>query len=250
MASADIKEVDCDQIVTKASNIAKKADQMQKAIGLAFKEINSMRENWFGTSYDNFIVNVVNITIPDLNKLFEIVVSDIPHEIYAKAKSYSVMSEYSLSASFTEQVATTLTNLIPTKRGAIFRFRENEVKSNQKQININFQDAENFANDAKSEAQSLEDVWKSISGDTNIQELKSAFDKVIKIIQKLTKTLDSYVSASTLKVNAGETVQGAMEAAPKVAANALDAVEDAAQSAINKIEADANQTWKNLTGKN
>ena len=188
--------------------------------------------------------------LPDLNKLFEIVVSDIPHEIYAKAKSYSVMSEYSLSASFTEQVATTLTNLIPTKRGAIFRFRENEVKSNQKQININFQDAENFANDAKSEAQSLEDVWKSISGDTNIQELKSAFDKVIKIIQKLTKTLDSYVSASTLKVNAGETVQGAMEAAPKVAANALDAVEDAAQSAINKIEADANQTWKNLTGKN
>ena len=35
MATADIKEIDCDQIVTKASNIAKKADQMHRAIELA-----------------------------------------------------------------------------------------------------------------------------------------------------------------------------------------------------------------------
>ena len=250
MATADIKEIDCDQIVTKASNIAKKADQMQRAIELAFKEINSMRENWFGTSYDNFIVNVVNITIPDLNKLFETTVSTIPHEIYAKAKSFAIANEYSLSASFSEQVITTLTDLITTKKGATFRFRDNEVKVNQKQINIHFQDAENFANDAKSEAQSLEDVWKSISGDTNIQELKSAFDKVIKIIKKLSKALDNYISTNSLRVNAIEGTAEAFEATGKVAANAIDSAEEAVQSAVNKMQADANQTWKNLTGKN
>ena len=85
---ADIKEIDYDQIIVKASQIASAANEMQTNIKDAFTKIDSMRENWFGNSYDNFI-NVVNMSIPGLNKIFEVTVSDIPHEIAAKAKSYA-----------------------------------------------------------------------------------------------------------------------------------------------------------------
>lgn len=69
-----------------------------------------MRENWFGNSYDNFI-NVVNMSIPGLNKIFEVTVSDIPHEIAAKAKSYAASNQSSTSSSLTEQIALILNDV-------------------------------------------------------------------------------------------------------------------------------------------
>ena len=247
--ATDIKEIDYDQIITKASNIAKKADQMQQSVKLAFDEINSMRENWFGNSYDNFI-DTVNLSVINLNKLFETTVSDIPHEIAAKAKSYAASNQSTVSSSFSEQMALTLKDLDRTNKGTKLRFRDSEVKSDQKQININFQDAQNFAKDARTEALSLEDVWKSISGDTNIQELKSAFDRVYAILDKLAKALDNQISAQAGVIDALEGAAATVKGAGEVAANAVDSAAEAAQSAVNKIQQSASQTWTNLTGKN
>ena len=249
MATADIKEIDYDQIVAKASNIAKKADQMQKAVQLAFKEINQMRENWFGLSYDNFI-NTVNKTIKDLNKLFETTVSDIPHEIAAKAKSYATANDATISTGLSEQTAIILQDFIPTNKGTKLRFRETEVRSDQKQININFQDAQTFAQNARAEASSLEDVWKSGAGDTNIQELKDAFDKVIKILEGLDKSLDNFIEAQAGRINRREAQINAVESIKDVIANAIDAAQDEVQSAVNKMKQDAAQSWKNELGRN
>lgn len=49
---ADIKEIDYDQIIVKASQIASAANDMQTAVKAAFQKIDTMRENWFGNSYD------------------------------------------------------------------------------------------------------------------------------------------------------------------------------------------------------
>lgn len=78
MAGTDIKEIDYDQIIVKASQIANSANDMQNAIKGAFAEIQQMSDVWFGNSYDNFI-NVVNMAIPGLNKVFTVTVRVIYH---------------------------------------------------------------------------------------------------------------------------------------------------------------------------
>ena len=150
---ADIKEIDYDQIIVKASQIASAANEMQTNIKDAFTKIDSMRENWFGNSYDNFI-NVVNMSIPGLNKIFEVTVSDIPHEIAAKAKSYAASNQSSTSSSLTEQIALILNDVSKTNKGAKLRFRTANVQSDQKAIESKFKSAKSAAEKASSTASS------------------------------------------------------------------------------------------------
>ena len=239
---ADIKEIDYDQIIVKASQIASAANEMQTNIKDAFTKIDSMRENWFGNSYDNFI-NVVNMSIPGLNKIFEVTVSDIPHEIAAKAKSYAASNQSSTSSSLTEQIALILNDVSKTNKGAKLRFRTANVQSDQKAIESKFKSAKSAAEKASSTASSLESVWNSISGDSNIRELKAAFKRLDTILDSLSSALDNTIEAL-------EGAANAVEAAGDVVSDAVDAAKDLGSQAINKIQETASDVWTNLTGKN
>lgn len=246
---ADIKEIDYDQIIVKASQIASAANEMQTNIKDAFTKIDSMRENWFGNSYDNFI-NVVNMSIPGLNKIFEVTVSDIPHEIAAKVKSYAASNQSSTSSSLTEQIALILNDVSKTNKGAKLRFRTANVQSDQKAIESKFKSAKSAAEKASSTASSLESVWNSISGDSNIRELKAAFKRLDTILDSLSSALDNQITAQTNTIEALEGAANAVEAAGDVVSDAVDAAKDLGSQAINKIQETASDVWTNLTGKN
>jgi len=246
---ADIKEIDYDQIIVKASQIASAANDMQTAVKAAFQKIDTMRENWFGNSYDNFI-NVVNMSIPGLNKIFEVTVSDIPHEIAAKAKSYAASNQSSTSSSLTEQIALILNDVSKTNKGAKLRFRTANVQADQKSIESKFKEAKSAAEKASSTASSLESVWDSISGDSNIRELKAAFKRLDIILDSLGSALDNQITAQTNTIELLEGAANTVEAAGDVMSDAVDAAKDLGTQAINKIQETASDVWTNLTGKN
>ena len=246
---ADIKEIDYDQIIVKASQIASAANDMQTAVKAAFQKIDTMRENWFGNSYDNFI-NVVNMSIPGLNKIFEVTVSDIPHEIAAKAKSYAASNQLSTSSSLTEQIALILNDVSKTNKGAKLRFRTANVQADQKSIESKFKEAKSAAEKASSTASSLESVWSSISGDSNIRELKAAFKRLDNILDSLGSALDNQITAQTNTIELLEGAANTVEAAGDVMSDAVDAAKDLGTQAINKIQETASDVWTNLTGKN
>lgn len=246
---ADIKEIDYDQIIVKASQIASAANEMQNAVKTAFKKIESMSDNWFGNSYDNFI-NVVNMSITGLNKIFEITVSDIPHEIAAKAKSYAASNQASTSSSLTEQIAVILSDLPKTNKGAKLRFRTASVQADQKQIESKFEDAKTSADKASQIADSLEGDWNSISGDSNIKELKAAFKKVNNTIEIISKALSSTITEQANTIENAENLANAIEAAQKAKEERAEQVQEFAQNLKDKIQESRDQTWKNLLGRN
>lgn len=246
---ADIKEVDYDQIINKASQIASSANDMQNAVKEAFQKIESMSSNWFGQSYDNFI-DTVNLSVSGLSKLFETAVSDIPHEVAAKAKSYASSNQASVGTSFNEQTAIILNELPKTNKGSKLRFRSSEVSSDQQSIKSKFEEAKTAADKALSTSTSLETDWQSISGDTNIRELKDAFTRVKTILDNLSNALDGQISAQATTIETLETAANAVKAAQDVAENAVDAAKDAATNAVNFIQQSASDLWTNLTGKN
>lgn len=246
---SDIKEVDYDEIINKASKIAQEANEMQNNIKDAFSKIEAMSNHWFGFSYDQFI-EVVNMSTQPLTQIFEISVSDIPHEIAAKAKSYAAGNQTNVGVSFSEQTAIILNELPKTNKGSKLRFQDAEVRADQSAIKAKFEAAKNSAEQAKSTSESLSSAWQSISGDTNIRELKSAFGRVIKIVENLCRSLDNNITQQANSINALETVMDAVQAAPKVVDNAIDAVQDAATNLANQVQESASQLWTNLTGKN
>ena len=246
---AKITEIDYDQMIQKASNIASTADAMQKSIQSAMQKVDSMRNNWFGNSYDIF-VDAVNMCLQPLNDIFFTTVSEIPHEIAAKAKSYAKANQTDVSASMAEQEAITLTELTRTNKGSKVRFQSSEVTATQGEIKSKFEEAANSAEKASSISDSLSADWDSISGDSNIKELKAAFGKLKLLIDALTSKLDSQVTAQASSIEAIETAANAVEAVVKIKEDAVDAAKDAATNATNAINDSANQIWKNLLGKN
>ena len=249
MAGTDIKEIDYDQIIVKASQIANSANDMQNAIKGAFAEIQQMSDVWFGNSYDNFI-NVVNMAIPGLNKVFTVTVSDIPHEIAAKARSYAAANQSSTSSSLSDQIAIILSDVPKTNKGAKLRFRSANVRACQKAIESRFKEATAASDRASSTASSLEADWNSISGDTNIRELKDAFKRVNTILESLRDALDNQITAQATTIEALEGAADAVEAAKDFAGEVVDGAKDMAKTAVNKIQETASDVWTNLTGGN
>ena len=103
---------------------------------------------------------------------------------------------------------------------------------------------------ASSTASSLESVWNSISGDSNIRELKAAFKRLDTILDSLSSALDNQITAQTNTIEALEGAANAVEAAGDVVSDAVDAAKDLGSQAINKIQETASDVWTNLTGKN
>lgn len=246
---ADIKEIDYDEIIATATMIANSANNMQNAIQEGFRKIGAMSQNWYGNSYDNF-VDVVNMSINGLNKLFETTVSDIPHEIAAKAKSYAASNQASVNRSLVEQTALMLAEVEKTNKGSKLRFKSTEVSADQEAIKSKFEDAMSDAGKASDSAESLTEVWKSISGDTNIQELKDAFARVMIILSQLSGALDRQISSQKNTIDALEGAANAVSAAKDVVSDAVDNAVDFGANVINNIQESASEVWTNLTGKN
>lgn len=246
---ADIKEIDYDQMITKASNIASAADDMQKSVKEAFQKIQEMSDSWFGQSYDNFI-DTVNMSVTGLNNLFETSVSDIPHEIAAKAKSYASANQATVGASFSEQIALILSELSKTNKGSKLRFRSSEIANYQTQIKTKFENANSCADKALGIAESLSSDWQSISGDSNIMELKVAFNSVKSILSKLSTALDSQITAQSNTIEALENAANNIAAAKEVTEDIIDGAKEFASSKVAQIQQSASDLWTNLTGKN
>ena len=241
---ANIKEIDYDQMINKASRIASAANDMQRAVKQAFDRITHMSSDWSGASYDQFAI-VVNTAVPSLNKLFETSVSDIPHEIVAKAKSYAASTQTTVGASFSENTVLMLPEISKTNKGSKFRFLSDKVSADQAAIKSFFEKAKNAADNAKTISQSLKSDWQSISGDNNIYELIAAFKRINMILDNLSKALDQQISAQEFKISATEAASNAAEKVKDVADDAVDAAKQAAAAAtdaINQSVAD----WKSF----
>lgn len=242
---ADIKKVNWDKLIEGASNIASTANEMQKNIKSAFKQLEELRNSWNGNRYDLFVTSV-NQADQGLNTLFSTTVSKIPHEIAAKAKSYASLNSEKAKA-FNEQTAIILEEIPKTSKGSEFRFRSAEVKSAEQSIKSKFTSAENNADKAISIANSLKGDWDSISGDENIYDLIAAFKKVKNIISSISRSLTGTITTTEQEISLKETAIAAGDAvkgvADQIGENASKAI-DTANDAMRQAAAD----WRSLLG--
>lgn len=246
---AKIKQVDYDQMINKASQIANAANDMQNAVKDAYKRMQDMSQNWFGQSYDRFIMGV-NGSIEAFNSIFEVTVSDIPHEIAAKAKSYAKVNQGEVTASLNEQIAIILSEIPLTNKGTMLRWESDGVAADQQAIKSKFESAKSAADKASSIASSLESDWQSISGDTNIAELKKAFKELKDNIDALASALDGAIRTQEASVSSTETAINAVKAAKNVVTGAIESTQQAAKDFSTKAQQAADQWEKNMLGKN
>lgn len=246
---AKIEEIDYDQIIAKASAIARFANHMQEEVKKAFQEIEQMRENWFGYSYDNFI-NTVNMSVNGFNKIFEVTVSDIPHEIAAKARSYAAANQTTVSNSLVEQTALMLTDLERTNKGSKLRFRTEEVETHRTNIKKYFDNAKEYANQAKQQAEDLNEDWRSISGDTNIAELRLHFSNLNVAVSRIENALDIQVNSQASTIEMIENATNMVKSAKENVSDFVEGVENLGENIKAGIENAKEDLWTNLMGKN
>lgn len=231
---ANIRNINFNAMINKASNIAAAWNEMQRAVKQAFERIAQMSSDWNGGSYDRF-VETVNRAVPSLNNLFHTVVSDIPHEIAAKAKAYAASTQTPASASFSEATVLIINEVSKTNRDGEFRFLSDKVASDQTAIKGFFDKARQSAERAKAVCQSLKSDWDSVSGDTNIYDLIAAFKKLDLLLVEFSSALDQQIAVQELKINAAETAASAAEKVNDIKDDAVDAAKQAAAAATDAI---------------
>lgn len=251
---AEVRDVGVNELITGASEVARLANEMQTSIQISYNTIISMSDSWFGRSYDNYATAANFSAKFFFNNLFTNVVSDVPHEIAAKAKSYAIHHQEEITATFNEQIAIILPEIPLTNKGGHVRFLSEGVTTAQSAIKKNFDDAINSANAARSKSEGMRSDWQSIAGDTNVEELVNGFSKVVSALEELKSLLDKAISDQAASTEFAENTINFVESLPRMAAEGVDAAQDSLNNFISSVAEGASQTWeqfkKDVTGTN
>ena len=251
---SEVIDVGINELISSASKVARLANEMQTSIQIAYNTIISMSDSWFGRSYDNY-ATAANLTAKVFfNDLFTNLVSDVPHEIAAKAKTYAVHHQEEITSTFTDQIAIILPEIPLTNKGGHIRFISEDVTTSQSAIKKNFDDAIASANSAKDISGNMDSDWQSIAGATNVSELISGFNKVVSALELLKSLLDKAISDQAASTEFAENTINFLESIPQMAAEGMDVAQDSFNNFINSVAEGASQTWeqfkKDVTGTN
>lgn len=262
---AKIDEINFDELTENASAIALHGDMMQGSIKLAIQEIDNMRNVWFGNSYDLFVANVNLITygltglltggnassqFDSLNVLIKTIVSDIPYELYDKARSYAHTQYKAITASFSDKEPVVLPYLYPTDKGSELRFWSADVETAKTNIYTYLTNASDEISTCKSLAFQCETSWQSISGEININALKNALDRVQEKIDNIRSELNKAITDQANAIEAIEKAAEEIKSFANVVTPGIDSGLENLMGFSQMADEAATKLWKNLTGRN
>ena len=238
-------DVDYDDMVKKANNIATYASIVNKDICNVYQEIKEMKNVWYGASYDRF-VNTSNYFIPDLDKLFRFIVTEGPAELAAKAVSYA-RGDLSTVNHTGNKSPKKIENVPLSNKAPKLRFQPQNISSAREQMERNFSEAEQECDTIVHILDSVE--WESVAASSTKSKMKTSINNVKSIIGKIRQAMSTIITQQTTTINAIEGAAEAVEAGKDIILDMISDKWQNAQQTIQEIGENAHNTWRSMTGK-
>lgn len=187
MSNPRINDVDFNEMASKAKNIREDAKNVNTQLEKLYKAIEDMYAVWYGLSYTN-LVRAFNDIISQINKLLDVIVTDIPTYLERQANSYAQPNIGANITSVTEEMPD---HIVPVPdhddMKNQYRFLADEVDTIKTNVIT-------YLTDAKSYMDKIERTYRSIPWDT--MGAKVEFEDVFnKLKPNIVKSLDNVQSA-------------------------------------------------------
>ena len=196
---AKIENVDYERIPGQASQMRSEGQALNTELTTAYESINNMRNFWFGQRY-NSIVESFNKIVPDINELLKLVVSEFPYALEIIANNYS-QADKGANVTSAQNTAPKLINDIMLSTTPGLRFKSEEVKGIQAEVEKNFDNAKDKMNTIESIYRQIQ--WESEASqafETKFMKLKnqivSAFDNIRTQFNRLVTQADQDIGSA------------------------------------------------------
>lgn len=134
--STTIEEVDYNGFPRIAKAMREDAIKLNKEVTMAYATVGVMGKNWYGPRYDD-LVKIFNKMIPDFENILKLTVTDFPYTLELVANNYSTVDTGKKVTSAEKTPIQKIQNISLSGK-TTFRFMEENVKTNQTDINKNF----------------------------------------------------------------------------------------------------------------
>lgn len=134
--STTIEEVDYNGFPRIAKAMREDAIKLNKEVTMAYATVGVMVKNWYGPRYDD-LVKIFNKMIPDFENILKLTVTDFPYTLELVANNYSTVDTGKKVTSAEKTPIQKIQNISLSGK-TTFRFMEENVKTNQTDINKNF----------------------------------------------------------------------------------------------------------------
>lgn len=164
---ANVIESDYQGIQRTAENIRTMGEDLNREIAKAYQSVAEMHSSWYGIRY-NTLVKDFNNLIPQINRMLELVVVQIPNTLDQIAQNYSRMDTQPLSA----KTRSTLQKIsdLSISNDVGMRFLTGEVSEIQTKVSNNFKNSTNKMNEIESACGSMN--WRSEAATAFTNEFK------------------------------------------------------------------------------
>ncbi len=139
---AKIETVDYEKIPSEARQMRELGQQLNNEFTTAYQSVDTMRNDWYGRRYNALLLEF-NKLIPTINKMFELIVTEVPFNLETVANNYS-NADQGQNTCQAQQVSCVKINEITTSTAVGLRFITESVSATQIKVTSNFDRASEF----------------------------------------------------------------------------------------------------------
>lgn len=185
---AQIMNVDYEAMPKQAKQMREYALELNSELRNAYSNIAEMHNSWYGMRYNELVKDFNNLA-PQVNKLLELVVKEIPFTLEIIANNYS-QADRGQNATSAEETNPNIIEELPITNDVGMRFITSEVANAQRIVNEKFEASKELMNRIEAEYGKVQ--WESEASESfksTFTQLKndiiSAFDNINNQFTKL-----------------------------------------------------------------
>ena len=159
---AQIMYVDYEAMPNQAKQMREYAIQLNSEFKTVYSNIGDMHNSWYGIRYNELVKDFNNL-IPQVNKLLDLVVTEIPFTLETIANNYS-QADRGQNATSAEQTAVNKVENLPIINDVGMRFITEQVANTQNTVTEKFEAIKELMNRIESEYAKVQ--WQSEASDS------------------------------------------------------------------------------------
>ena len=159
---AQIMNVDYEAMPNQAKQMREYAIQLNSEFKTVYSNIGDMHNSWYGIRYNELVKDFNNL-IPQVNKLLDLVVTEIPFTLETIANNYS-QADRGQNATSAEQTAVNKVENLPIINDVGMRFITEQVANTQNTVTEKFEAIKELMNRIESEYAKVQ--WQSEASDS------------------------------------------------------------------------------------
>ena len=198
---AQIMNVDYEAMPNQAKQMRQYAIELNNEFKTAYSYIGDMHNSWYGVRYNELVRDFNNLA-PQVNKLLNLVVTEIPFALETIANNYS-QADRGQNATTAEETTPNRIEDLPIINDVGMRFITEDVANTQRAVTEKFESVKELMN--KIEAEYGKVQWQSEASEAFAAKFKKLKNQIVSAFEDIKSQFTQLMNQAQEDVQSAET---------------------------------------------